>query len=219
MPATARICLFAKPPRQGLAKTRLIPTLGSEGAARLARAFLLDSLALARSIPWAETVVSSTGDLSDLVTGEVWPQGEGDLGQRVERVLRRALEPPGVRFAIALGADTPGLPLRLLAQARDALEAGHDAVLGPAEDGGFYLLGLARCPAGLLEGLPWSRRDTMEQTRRRLEQRGLAATVIDPWFDVDRDADLERLERLLRQEEIRAPLTEQALRRLRPAAR
>ena len=135
---------------------------------------------------------------------EVWPQGEGDLGARLERILRRALKESA--HAVAIGTDSPGLPLALLEEARSALEA-HDAVVGPADDGGFYLLGLNRCPEGLLAGLPWSAENTRARTLSRLEERGLTVQLLAPWFDVDVAADLERLRSLLAEGAIRAPAT------------
>src|SRR4029079_8506413 len=123
---------FAKAPRPGVVKTRLIPALGARRAAQLARAFLLDTCAAVRGLPWAQSLLAADGDWpSDLVPGdelEIWPQGEGDLGQRLERVLRAAL----ARFpvAIAIGADTPGLPRQLLDAAWAGLQTA-DAVVGP----------------------------------------------------------------------------------------
>lgn len=205
------ICIFAKPPAPGAVKTRLVPALGAEGAASLARAFLIDTVAQVRAVPWARAVLASTGDLAPFLPGPRlprWSQGDGDLGQRLERVLRRALAEGGP--AVAIGADTPGLPPHLLEQARDALE-GAGSVLGPAEDGGFYLLGLTRCPEGLLSSLPWSRHDTMTHTRRRLVERGLPPALLDPWFDVDTPEDLQRLARLIREGRVRADETARAL--------
>ena len=121
----ARVCVFAKPPRPGRVKTRLVSALGEEGAAELAGAFLRDTLAQVQALPWADPVVATTGDLGALAPAgvETWLQGEGDLGQRIERVMRRALADR--EQAVALGADTPGLPVRLLEQGRAALTAGH----------------------------------------------------------------------------------------------
>ena len=126
------ICVFAKPPRPGRAKTRLASAVGEEGAARLARAFLEDTWDTVSGLPWANAVLASTeADRDALGLDEdtpLWLQGEGDLGQRMERVLARALR--DAPWAMALGADSPGLPPGVLERARDALAA-SDAVLGP----------------------------------------------------------------------------------------
>ncbi len=106
------ICVFAKPPRAGEAKTRLAPAVGLEGAAALARAFLGDVWAGVRRLPWARPVLASAGPWPEGLLPapvEVWPQGEGDLGARMERELRRGLE--AAPWVMALGGDSAGLPL------------------------------------------------------------------------------------------------------------
>lgn len=211
MRAEATVCVFAKPPRPGLVKTRLAVALGTGQAAALARAFYEDTWSAATSLPWAKAVLASTEPAAEEWLGNgapAWPQGRGDLGERLERVLRRALHDTPV--ALAIGTDTPGLPPILFSQARSAL-ADADAVLGPCEDGGFYLLGVRRCPPGLLRGLPWSAADTFMQTLSRLRERGLRTAVIAPWFDVDRPADLACLHALIARGEIHAPATARAL--------
>lgn len=206
------VCIFAKPPRLGAVKTRLAQVVGARRAAELARAFLRDTGSAARQLPWARAVVATTGPLAEAepeLARTAWPQGDGDLGERIERVLRRALRENS--FAIAMGADTPGLPRRLFEQAKAAL-IGTDAVLGPSRDGGFYLLGLRRCPRGLLRDLPWSSPDTFRRTWERLQDSALSVRRIEPWFDVDRIEDLAHLEQLLLQGRVHAPETQRALR-------
>lgn len=213
----ATLCVFAKPPRPGLVKTRLAATVGEKRAAALARAFFDDTWSAASSLPWARAVLATTepaaGEWVGAKRAPVWPQGRGDLGDRLERVLRRALH--DTPAALAIGTDTPGLPPILFSQARSALR-GADAVLGPCEDGGFYLLGLRRCPPGLLRDLPWSDPETFLQTLSRFRERGLTTAVIAPWFDVDRPADLACLHALIARGELHAPATARAL---EPAAR
>lgn len=218
MVVEAIICIFAKPPRPGEVKTRLAADLGIEEAAALARAFLQDSWAVAQEHPWARPILATTSEMATAVdlrpAPEQWSQGNGDLGQRMERVLRRALG--HAPAAIALGSDSPGMPPSALEQTRELLQAGNHAVLGPADDGGYYLLALSRCPEGLLQDLPWSRPDTMAATLERLEWVGLRAALCEPWFDVDHLNDLHRLRRLLQRGEIIAPHTAEALRKLYP---
>jgi len=205
------LCVFAKPPVAGTVKTRLAGSLGTETAARLARAFLADTWDAVRAVPWLRPVLCTTERFSgesEVGAHNVWLQGRGDLGERIERTLRRALlRAPA---ALAIGADTPGLPAPLLAQARDALDSA-DAALGPCDDGGFYLIGLKRCPRGLLRELPWSSPLTCDRTLSRLRARGLKTTVLAPWFDVDRPADLERLQLLLARGQVSAPHTARVL--------
>jgi uncharacterized protein len=208
----ATVCVFAKPPRPGLAKNRLAAAVGEARAAALAQAFFEDTWAAASSLPWARAVLATTdpaaAEWGGAKRAPPWPQGGGDLGDRLERVLRRALH--DTPAALAIGTDTPGLPPVLLSQARAALRDA-DAVLGPSEDGGFYLLGLRRCPPGLLRDLPWSAADTFVQTLSRIRERGLRTMVIAPWFDVDRPADLACLRALIARGEVHAPHTARAL--------
>lgn len=206
------LCVFAKPPVPGRSKTRLATEIGNDRAAELARAFVLDTWAAVSAVEWARPVLATTehGTAHALgLAAEEWIQGDGDLGNRMERVLGRALE-GGASCAIAIGADTPGLPRRLLDDAHRAL-ARADAVLGPSEDGGFYLIGLRRCPPGLLAGLPWSRSNTFLRTLARFRTFALRTEVLLPWFDVDRPRDLDLLEDLLALGELRAPNTARVL--------
>ncbi|MEM6273999.1 MAG: TIGR04282 family arsenosugar biosynthesis glycosyltransferase [Myxococcota bacterium] len=207
------VAIFAKPPRPGESKTRLGEALGPESAARLAHAFLDDSLSqlsrfralqpvLATTEPWPRLEFPIPDEFA------VWQQGDGDLGARIERIMSRALE--NTQTAVALGADTPGLPEKLMVEAVHGLQA-NDAVLGRAEDGGFYLLGLRHCPPGLLRDLPWSQPNTASATQIRLERQGFSVARASPWFDIDTLRDLHRLQGLLEREVITAPRTKAAL--------
>ena len=211
------VCILAKVPRAGHAKTRLAPALGVQGAAALARAMLEDTIALVCRLPWARVVVASDGHLPiRLPAGvELWDQGSGDLGHRIERVLRRALQ--GAPSAIVVGADAPGVPSRAFEQARRRLATGS-AVVGPTEDGGFYLLGVPTCPAGLLAGIPWSTARTLAATVARLAELGLRVEPVEGWFDVDRPEDLARLARLAAAGVSEAPQSLRVLRGGTPSA-
>lgn len=216
--APVAVLLLAKAPRPGAVKTRLIPALGHEGAAELARALLRDTLALITALPWAWPVLVMDPplprDLSLRGVEAVWPQGDGDLGARQMRALQRGVARCGA--ALLLGSDLPGLPAGPLNEARAVLERGR-AVLGPALDGGFYLIGLpGPAPGDLLDDLPWSSPDTGRATERRLARRGLEPERVCPWFDLDRPEDLAPLARRLRRGELYAPHTARALSRLLP---
>lgn len=206
------VLVFAKPPRAGIAKTRLAEGLGAEAAAGLARAFFADTWRAVASLPWAEPVLVTTEpdapEWKRVRPRRIRPQGPGDLGVRLERAMRNALGLSGA--VIAIGTDSPGLPVAHLESARRALESA-DAVLGPSEDGGFYLIGLRRAPEGVLCDLPWSSSETFERTRDRLLQLGLSVEVLPAWFDVDRPEDLAGLRRRLVRGEIDAPSTARAL--------
>lgn len=183
------ICIFAKPPEAGKVKTRLIPELGAQRAAELAEAFLQDTVAMTRECGWASCRIAATQYFQRdyFSPEEVWLQGEGDLGMRLEKIFRRGLQ--DFDFVFALGADSPGLRPEFLAQARDALLLA-DAVLGGSRDGGFYLLGMKQCPEGILDEIQWSQAQTCSQTFNRLHERGWKTFSIESWFDIDTPEDL-----------------------------
>ena len=142
----------------------------------------------------------------------IWSQGGGDLGARQERVLRAALQMHA--RAIAIGTDAPSFPAPLLRAAIAGLND-HDAVVTPATDGGYCLLGLRTCLQGLLADLPWSSADTAVQTVARLRDKGLTVLLTAPWFDVDTIEDLARLQHTLDTDDaIAAKQTRAALQRL-----
>jgi uncharacterized protein len=204
--------VFAKAPVAGRVKTRLVPAVGADGAARLASALLEDTLEALLGVSRAAPVLAV--DEAEAFRGRGLPlveQGAGDLGQRLERVLSRGLKrAPAV---VAVGSDTPGFPVPLLEACLTALEHA-DAVLVPAEDGGFTLLGLRRCPIGVLRGLPWSGPDTLSATERRMRARGLKVVRVGRFYDVDGPADLARLRVELQEGTLQARHTQEVLRTL-----
>ncbi|HZD94109.1 MAG TPA: TIGR04282 family arsenosugar biosynthesis glycosyltransferase [Candidatus Sulfotelmatobacter sp.] len=209
------LAIFAKVPEPGSVKTRLIPELGPDRAAELAEAFLEDTVTRMRKLEWAECIVAATARFqrSYLKADELWLQSEGDLGERLEKVLRLALKRR--KTVLAIGSDTPNLPLEYLENARRGLDTA-DAVLGPSLDGGFYLIGLNDCPIGLLEGIQWSHSSTLAAAMAKLDQFGMKTVVINPWFDVDSHEDLDRLRRQLAADPTSAPVTANYLRHTLP---
>ncbi|HEV8492517.1 MAG TPA: DUF2064 domain-containing protein, partial [Candidatus Angelobacter sp.] len=121
------VCIFVKPPEPGAVKTRLIPELGPERTAELAEAFLEDTVAMVRTLPWAECIIAATKTFERpyFKPEEVWLQSEGDLGERLEKVLRLALKRREI--VLAIGGDSPGLPAAYMERARQALKTA-DAV-------------------------------------------------------------------------------------------
>lgn len=183
------IVVFAKAPVEGRVKTRLARSRGDAFAVALARASLEDTWAMLDGIDGLDRVLAWDGDAPPY---PAWPQGDGDLGDRLERMLVRALD--RAPFAIALGSDSPGLPRAYVEDACEAL-AGHDAVIGPALDGGFYLLGVRRWIPGLLAAVPWSHTSTCAETLARLDRHGFRTARLPPFFDLDVEDDLERFAR------------------------
>jgi uncharacterized protein len=170
-------------------KTRLIPALGAEGAARLAGEMLERTVDEALATGLAAELC---GDPDPASWFEPRPrlaltaQGEGDLGVRLARAARRALEQGPV---LLVGADCPALDRTRLAAAAAALDA-HDAVLHPAEDGGYVLLGLRRFDSCLFEEMPWSTDGVAGETMRRIERLGWSLLVAQTLRDIDEPEDL-----------------------------
>lgn len=187
------LALFARAPVAGRAKTRLIPALGAEGAAALYRAFLHDCIAKAEQLEAQTRVWAASEDDRAWLEGElarpVQPQPPGDLGARIEGALRDGIDRTG--RALVLGSDAPTIPLGHLRSALAALDRA-DLVLGPAADGGFWVIG-ARAPLPLGTGVRWSSRHTLADTLARARGAGLTIELVAPWYDVDTPADLELL--------------------------
>jgi len=184
-----RIVVFAKQPLPGRVKTRLIPALGAEGAARLAQEMLDRTIeeALATGLP-----VELCGDPDAAAwydgPAEAGAQGEGDLGERLARSARRALAAgDGV---LLIGTDCPSLDRHRLRAAARALES-HHAVLHPAADGGYVLLGLGRFDPSLFEAMPWSTPEVAAETVARIAALGWSLDLRETLRDVDEPADLD----------------------------
>ncbi|WP_158639152.1 TIGR04282 family arsenosugar biosynthesis glycosyltransferase [Elioraea rosea] len=210
---------MAKAPRPGFVKTRLIPALGGDGAAALARAFLEDSAALARDVADAYVIASpdeARGALADLIGLPALPQGEGDLGARIVSAFA-ALFARGHAPVLLIGADTPTLPRTHLEAAIALLaEQPGRAVFGPTGDGGYWTVGLSVPRPALFEGIAWSTPQVLADTQRAAARAGIAVALAPPWHDIDEPADLELLARQLAEDEAAAPATRAALARLRP---
>ncbi len=211
------VCVFAKPPVAGRVKTRLAAAIGADAAAELAGAMLCDVWNTLLSIPECEPVLASSEPGVFPISSELqWLQGEGDLGARLERVLRNGIELSGC--AIAIGADSPLLERGHVVRAIEYLTS-YDAVIGPAFDGGYYLLGLRRCPVSLLSGLSWSTAETGRRTIERLRDSGFSVQLLDPLRDVDVAEDLPGLIDELGSSEATAHQTREWLTRYRPVLR
>jgi len=210
------IGVMAKAPRPGAVKTRLIPALGAEGAARLARAFLEDSAALAARVASANhgtafALVTPDGEAEAVaaLTGlSALPQGEGDLGDRMVACFATLFE-RGHAPVLLIGADCPTLPERHLAEAL-AL-ARRAPVFGPAHDGGYWGVALPAPAPALFAGITWGAATVLAETRAAAARAGLALAFAPPWEDIDEDADLAILARQLAEDGAAAPATRAAL--------
>jgi hypothetical protein len=188
------VAVFAKAPDPGRVKTRLSPALRPGEAADLYRALLLDTIDVVESagsrLFVAFTPGTSRRPLERLLGSRrrLLPQPPGDLGARLEGVLERLQAEAGPR-AIVVGSDCPGLTPERLREAWDALGS-KPVVLGPALDGGFYLLGLSGPQPGLLRGIPWSTGGVLDATRGQAASRGLDVHELPAERDLDTPDDL-----------------------------
>lgn len=193
--AATRIVIFAKAPVPGSVKTRLIPLLGEAGAAELARQMLADTVAQALAAGLAIPELCATPQPDDaawmghLPAGvRLTDQGAGDLGQRLNAAATRVIG-AGERILL-IGTDCPELDAPRLAEAAAQLDR-HDAVIHPARDGGYVLLGLARTDPSLFDDVAWSTGTVAATTIARIGALGWSLFVGDTLRDVDEPADLE----------------------------
>ncbi len=198
--ANSLLGIFAKHWEPGKVKTRLARTIGESHAATLQALFvaaLIERLAKVgdrRMIAYwpPESRASFAAAVQDRF--ELLPQAKGDLGERMQAFFVAALA--RAERVVLIGSDSPDVPLATLAQAIDAL-AEHNIVLGPAADGGYYLIGLARRLPSIFQGVAWGSRDVWQQTTARLKAAGLGWHELPPWYDVDELADLAALRKRL----------------------
>ena len=204
------VLIFAKAPVPGAVKTRLIPVLGVEGAAQLAERLIgwcVDMAVAAGVGPvelWCTPDAAHPAILAMAARHGVRlaVQGEGDLGERMARALAEALgRHPR---ALLIGTDCPSFELADLPQAATWLAQGQDAVFGPVEDGGYWLIGLTRPQPALFEGITWSTGGVMAATRERPRALGLRWAELPVHWDLDRPEDLARLQADLRPRDLTA---------------
>jgi len=202
------ILVVAKAPVPGFAKTRLCPPASALQAADIAAASLLDTLGAVLDTPGAIPVVAMTGDLANAARGReisralrefaVFAQHGRDFAARLANAhIDTGTLHPGLPV-VQIGMDTPQVTPEILASTREALlQPDHDAVLGPAEDGGWWALGL-RDPhhARALTDVPMSQTDTGDLTRQALVDKGLNVGSLITLSDVDTMADAHRVAKL-----------------------
>ncbi len=191
------LIIFTRYPQPGLAKTRLIPQLGTVGAAHLSRQMTEYTLGHVRTLqqhfPIAVEIWFAGGTLSTMQhwLGDEWSymaQVGDDLGDRMVRSLQAAFQ-AGAQRVVIIGTDCPEITPHLLAHAFQALTT-HDLVLGPAQDGGYYLIGLRRLVPELFQDIAWSTADVLSQTVRIAHQLNLAIAHLPTLRDIDQPEDL-----------------------------
>ena len=200
------LIVFTRYPEPGVTKTRLIPKLGERGAAALQRRMtqhVLDHVrefasqmdgALSVEVRFdggdARRMAAAFGDECRYIQ-----QGDGDLGERMWRAFRDA-ERDGKARTVIIGSDCPAITPHVLRDAFDQLER-DDLVLGPASDGGYYLIGLRQPEQELFKGIAWGTSSVYEQTLAIAHAESLSTKLLPELSDVDRPEDLREWDRLV----------------------
>ena len=207
----ATVIIFIKAPVPGQVKTRLIPELGEKGAADLSRAMAEDTLAEVQQVSSISVEIAYQAHAEfpnpSWLSGQVrwFPQEGNDLGQRLIHAINSSFPAPACpvgrvaaeesmpKPVVVIGSDLPALTASLLENAFARLRRAS-VVLGPAEDGGYYLIGLNRPMPWLFRGIAWSSSQVLEQTRRILERERLTAGFLPVERDLDTIEDLRAVE-------------------------
>src|SRR5690242_8542679 len=197
-PEPIAVAILAKAPLPGLAKTRLAPALGTDGAAALQARLIERAADTARAAKIGPVTLWAAPDqhhpafqtLAALFGVKLARQPEGDLGVRMLAALEAARGP-----AIVIGTDCPALQPVHLCAAAEALAGGIDAVVVPVEDGGYALIGMREPQPALFADMPWSTPGVMAETRRRLTRLSLSWREPARLWDVDLPEDVERMKR------------------------
>ena len=193
----AALLVFAKVPRPGRVKTRLTPVLSPAEAARLYTAFLRDTIRQVRQLDVDVRLYLAPplpeGGVDALPTDVRLYEQRGDgLSERMHRAVRETLD-DGYDQVVLLGSDHPTLPSSFLREAFRALEKSESICLGPTEDGGFYLLGMSTIYPELFADMTYSHSEVFDDTLARAGRTDADISVLPPWYDVDRPADLRRM--------------------------
>jgi len=193
------LIMMAKYPEPGQVKTRLAAEIGVGHAAELSKRFILDLLQTLPSRDWEIQMALYPWERKEemsAVVGEKYvliPQRGCDLGERMGHVFIE-LFAEAFQEIIMIGSDAPDLPTEFITEAFSVL-TDHDAVLGPACDGGYYLIGFRQGAFSplLFNGLPWSTPEIFSQQLKRLREQKLHVYILPPWQDIDTLADLKKM--------------------------
>lgn len=194
----ASLLIFAKAPEPGMVKTRLIPAIGAEQAARLHSRLLFETLELShrQRLCRVQLWCSPSTEHPDFNRAlyrfpiSLNTQIGMDLGDRMERAIATNLKRFGA--VVLIGCDCPSLTRQDLIDTLSALRQGNDLVLGPAADGGYVLIGMKRSLPGLFQNMPWGTAEVLSETRSRIDRLGLRCFETRLQWDIDRPEDLAR---------------------------
>jgi len=192
------IAVMAKEPVPGRVKTRLVSHLRPEQASLLYRAFLLDTIETVQSVGTADRFLAFTPESAEEFFRDIVPEGwvllcqKGlYLGERLANVTQTLFD-QGYGRVVILGSDSPDLPAGIIRQAFVDLKRA-DVIIGPCNDGGYYLIGMRSPVPGIFSGIPWSTPAVMEATMERAALFKVELSLLSPWYDVDTWEDLLHL--------------------------
>lgn len=186
--------VFCKHPRPGQVKARLAEHIGPQSAVSLSAAFLDDLTLEFRQVGERRILGFSPAESVNYFEPfsrfgyDLWPQPDGDLGTRLNAFFSENLQADGDR-CVLIGSDSPTIPIEYVQMAFDRLDD-YDCVLGPATDGGYYLVGLSRYAPELFENIIWSGSSVLAQTVQRIASSDLSLALLPPWYDIDDVDDL-----------------------------
>lgn len=191
----AAIAVMLKAPQAGSVKTRLVPPLTFDEAAGLYASFVKDIFKKTGGLDAADVYAVHAGP--DALLAGLIPEGTGlipqegaDLGERMLNCFKRLFD-KGYERVVIIGSDSPDLPADYIKEALSLLgDKTVDAVLGPARDGGYYLIGMKEPLALLFEGMAWSTADVLRNTIARLADNHVDFRLLPPWHDIDAFVDL-----------------------------
>lgn len=191
----SRLLVLTKAPEAGKVKTRLAASLGTHAAANVYETLLHDCLEKSVSAKLCPVEIWCSPSpkhaffqhCQDRYRTRLCQQGTGDIGQRMSHAIMSALQ--HAEHAVLIGADCPALNAKDLDTAFNALQQGTDVILGPAEDGGYYLIGMREHHPSLFESIPWSTDSVLAVTETRLRERGLDWLTLPVHRDVDTAED------------------------------
>ncbi len=194
------IALMVKAPVADKVKTRLIPPLNSEIASELYKSFVLDKIEQLKILGGVHRFLAYTPESSETYFKSIAPkdftlinQIGSDLGEKLINVSTTLFQ-QGFKKVVLSDSDTPNLPPELMIDAFRRLDS-FDVVLGPCEDGGYYLIGLRSNMPELFREIPWSTASVTEFTTRRAMESHVTLTLLDKWYDIDTVQALSRLKK------------------------
>ena len=200
------LIVFAKEPEKGQVKTRLEPYKGADYCLSLYKAFLIDTLEIARKVKCDKRILAYACNKRGIPVFikknskgfELYRQRGASLGSRMNNAFKYAFK-SGPAKAIIIGSDSPSLPYKFINKSFHLLDL-NDIVIGPSNDGGYYLIGMKSPCNNIFKGIKWSTKNVFNETMVILRKLSKSAAILDKWFDVDDIESLNYLKSSLKSE-------------------